>query len=90
MTAGPVAEELNPDTIAAAVWASGAAVSLAAAVDLVRAINDNRLEVDVAGQRLVLYDDDGVTELREWPLATDGGEDVATASGVQTKRGVPA
>lgn len=82
--------EISPDAIAAAVWGHGSAVSLAASVELIRQISDNRLEVDISGQRLVLYDDDGVTELREWPLATTGGEDVATATGVQTKRGVPA
>lgn len=84
------AEAINPDTIAAAVWAHGTAATLAASVELVRRISDNRLEVDLAGQRLVLYADDGTTELREWPLSTDGGEDVATATGVQTRRGAPA
>ena len=81
--------EVSPDAIAAAVWAHGSALSLVAAVELIRQISDNRLEVDIAGQRLVLYDDDGVTELREWALSTDAGEDVQTATGVQTKRGVP-
>lgn len=84
------AEAINPDTIAAAVWAHGTALTLVDAVTLIRRISDNRLEVDLAGQRLVLYADDGTTELREWPLSTDGGEDVATATGVQTKRGAPA
>ena len=84
------AEAINPDTIAAAVWAHGSAISLVAAVDLIRQISDNRLEVDITGQRLVLYADDGTTELRAWALATDGGEDVATATGVQTKRGAGA
>ena len=84
------AEAINPDTIAAAVWAHGSAVSLVAAVELIRQISDNRLEVDITGQRLVLYDDDGVTELRTWALDTDAGEDVATATGVQTKRGAGA
>lgn len=82
--------EISPDAIAAAVWAHGSAVTLTDAVDLIRKISDNRLEVDVAGQRLVLYDDDGTTELREWPLTTDGGEEIATATGVQTKRGAGA
>ena len=45
--------------------------------------------LDITGQRLVLFDDDGTTELRAWALATDGGEGVATATGVQTRRGVP-
>lgn len=82
--------EVSPDAIAAAVWAHGSAVSLVAAVELIRQISDNRLEVDITGQRLVLYDDDGVTELRTWALDTDAGEDVATATGVQTKRGAGA
>jgi hypothetical protein len=72
-----------------AVWSHGSALSLIDAVDLIRKISDNRLEVDITGQRLVLFDDDGTTELRAWALATDGGEGVATATGVQTKRGVP-
>lgn len=84
-----VAEGVTPDSIAAAVWAHGQAVSLIDAVTLIRQISDNRLEVDLVGQRLVLFDDDGTTELRAWALETDAGEDVATAPGVQTKRGVP-
>lgn len=79
--------DLTPDVIASAVWAHGTAVTLTAAVDLIRQVSDNRLEVDITGQRLVLYDDDGTTELRSWALATDGGEGVTTAVGVQTKRG---
>lgn len=82
-------ETLTTDTIAAAVWAHGTALSLVDAVTLIRQISDNRLEVDITGQRLVLFDDDGTTELRAWALATDGGEGVATATGVQTRRGVP-
>jgi len=76
--------------VATAVWAHGTAASLVAAVTLIRKITDNRLEVDIAGQRLVLFDDDGVTELRSWDLTTDGGEDVETSTGVQTKRGAGA
>ena len=90
LTIAQSAEEISPDAIASAVWAHGSALSLIDAVALIRKISDNRLEVDIAGQRLVLYDDDGATELREWALTTDGGEDVATATGVQTKRGAPA
>ncbi len=82
--------EVSPDAIAAAVWAHGSALSLVDAVDLIRKISDNRLEVDITGQRLVLYDDDGTTELRVWALGTDGGEAIATATGVQTTRGAPA
>lgn len=80
-------EALSPQAVADAVWSHLTATQLVAAVELVRQISDNRLEVDISGQRLVLYDDDGTTELREWPLSTDGGEDVATAAGVQTRRG---
>ena len=49
----------------------------------------NRLEVDFGLQQLVLYDDDGTTVLTRWALSTDGAEPVATATGVQTRRGVP-
>ena len=48
----------------------------------------NRAEVDVTGQKLVTYDDDG-SVLYEHPLETDGGEPVTTADGVQTKRKAP-
>ena len=58
-------------------------------VTTIRDINYNRLEVDIAGQRLVLYDDAGTTIVQTWALATNGGELVTTATGVQTKRGVP-
>lgn len=82
-------ETLTTDAIASAVWSHGSALTLLDAVDLIRKISDNRLEVDVTGQRLVLYDDDGVTEIRAWALGTDGGEAIATATGVQTTRGAP-
>ncbi len=63
----------------------------AVAVDVsdIKKLNFNRLEVDITGQQLVLYDDNGTTILQRWTLATNGGELVATAVGVQTKRGVP-
>ncbi len=64
--------------------------SVAAAVQLIRRISDNRLEVDIAGQALRLYDDAGVAVIRSWPLSTTGGEPVQTGDGIQTKRGVPA
>lgn len=87
---GSTGTALTADSIATAVWANGVAISLVNAVDLVRKISDNRLEVDIPGQRLVLYDDDGTTELRAWSLSTTGGENVATSTGVQTKRGAGA
>jgi hypothetical protein len=63
--------------------------TVAAQLVLVRKIMSNRLEVSIAGQRLNLYDDDGVTILQHWPLATTLGEPVVTSLGVQTKRGAP-
>ena len=54
-----------------------------------RRIIENRLEVDFAAKELILYDDDGVTVLQRWALATNLGEDISTALGVQTKRGAP-
>ncbi len=53
-------------------------------------IANNRLEVNLSTQALELYDEAGSTVIRSWDLATDGGEPVTTASGVQTKRGIPA
>jgi len=79
--------EVTPSSVAAAVWAHATATTLTDAVALIRRISDNRLEIDFDAQRLVLYADDGTTELRSWPLATDGGEDVSPIPGVQTKRG---
>lgn len=79
----------SPSDLATAVWGHADAVALVNAVELVRKIVGNRLEVDIPGQRLRLYDDDGTTIIRSWPLATTGGELVTTATGVQTKRGVP-
>lgn len=52
----------------------------------------NRLEVDLAAQELVLWDDAGTTIIQRWPLQTDAGmpgDPVATQPGVQTKRKVP-
>jgi len=54
---------------------------------LTRQMESNRLEMDFGTQELVLYEDDGLTVLHRWVLATDGGEPVATSTGVQTKRG---
>ena len=38
-------------------------------------------------QQLVNYEDDGVTVRHRAPLTTEGGEDVTTQTGVQTRRG---
>ena len=61
---------------------------LFASVETVRKIVDNRLEVDLTAQELVLFDDDGTTPLKRWPLETDAAEPVTTVVGVQTKRKV--
>lgn len=63
--------------------------SAATQMILARKILNNRLEVDIASQSLVLYDDNGYTVLQRWPLKTTGGEAVTTGTGVQTKRGMP-
>ena len=51
----------------------------------------NRLEVDfgVSPRQLVLYEDDATTEKARHNLTTEGGEDVLTTTGVQTKRSAP-
>lgn len=52
----------------------------------------NRLEVNLATQELVLYDDDGTTIKQRWPLETNvgpPGDPVTTQPGVQTKRKPP-
>ncbi len=76
--------------IAAEVWGHPTAIATIADVELSRRILDNRLRVNIALQRLELYDDAGVAVIRSWPLSTTGGEPVQTATGVQTERGVPA
>jgi len=53
------------------------------------ACSKNRLEIDFTAQELVLYADDGTTVAQRWPLESNGGEDVATQFGVQTKRKAP-
>ena len=55
----------------------------------VRRIVENRLEIDFGAQELILYADDGTTVLQRWASATNLGEAVTTALGVQTKRGAP-
>lgn len=57
-------------------------------VIVTRKIADNRMEIDFTAQELVLYDDDGTTKFRQWPVETNGVENVATVVGVQTKRKV--
>lgn len=61
----------------------------AAYLDELRGLSKNRLEVNFTTQKLELYDEAGTTVIQRWPLATNGGENVATRLGVQTKRGVP-
>jgi len=80
---------LDTAAVAAAVWSYPTALSLIDAVALIRKVTNNRLEIDFTRQLLVLFDDDGVTELRAWDLETDQGESVTTVRGSQTKRGVP-
>ena len=63
--------------------------SLITDATLARKLMSNRMEVDITGQQLVAYDDDGTPVLYSWPLDTDAGEDVTTALGVQTKRLAP-
>jgi hypothetical protein len=49
----------------------------------------NRLEVDIAAQELVLYDDAGQNVIQRWHLMTTDGEAVKTYKGTQTKRSGP-
>lgn len=89
MRLGAGAPVISAAAVADAVWEHTKGDQVHYAVELLRRITDNRLEVDLEGQRLVLYDDDGETEIREWALTTDQGEDVLTSSGVQTRRAAP-
>lgn len=89
LTQAIVTSGTDPASVATAVWGHATAVQLVAAVTLVKRITDNRLEIDIAGQRLVLYDDAGTSVLRTWPLATTGSEPVTAVPGVQAKRGTP-
>lgn len=60
---------------------------------ILRKTSINRLEVNLATQELVLYDDDdGTTIKQRWPLETNvgpPGDPVTTQPGVQTKRKPP-
>lgn len=76
-------------TAASAASASSQAATAASEVMLARKIVHNRLEINFTTQRLVVYDDDGVTPLLQWPISTKDGEPVVTRTGVQTKRGKP-
>jgi len=85
--ANAVRAELAPEL----AFLDAAVSSRAAAIvaDLTRKMLTNRYEVEFGAQRLVLYDDDGLTPIVTQPLETDGGEPVVTSEGVQTKRKVP-
>ena len=64
----------------------------AADAETSRKILCNRMEMtglNTPAAALVLYDDDGVTPFKTWPLSTFGGEDVQACVGAQTARGVP-
>lgn len=61
-------------------------------VSILRKTSINRLEVNLATQELILYDDDGATIKQKWPLETNvgpPGDPVTTQPGVQTKRKGP-
>lgn len=58
-------------------------------LEWIHKISKNRMEVDIAAQQLVLYDDNGTTVLQRWNLACSGSESVQTSSGVQAKRSAP-
>lgn len=51
------------------------------------ACGKNRMEIDSSTDEMVLYNDDGITEMGRWPLSTNGGEGLVYPFGVQTKRG---
>lgn len=59
--------------------------ALIADVALVRKTATNRLKLDFALQQLVLYDDDGVTAIKRWPLNANGGT-VTPFTGAQSER----
>jgi len=46
----------------------------------------NRLRIDVATQKLILYDDDETTVLRSWTLVAKGGGALLITDGVQIDR----
>lgn len=71
---------------------TGNPLSVGSASVLAKKVAVNRMEVTgFPGGPVVLslYDDDGVTVLLQWDLATDGGELVATVRGAQTRRSAP-
>jgi hypothetical protein len=92
---------VSPESVSDAVWdeiIAGHVVAGSAGALLSSSVSDvsltlkhlgNRLKVDIDAQQLVLYDDDGTTVLRRWPVTTYGGEDVQTQTGVQVERGKP-
>lgn len=86
---GTAALPPSAQQIAQEVWTGTYGFEMARAITLLRRISDNRCIVDLERQMLVLYSDDGITELRTWDLLTDGGEDVTTSLGVQTRRAAP-
>lgn len=59
---------------------------LKATIDDLIACSTNATAIDYAAQTLTLFDTDGVTPLKIWPLCTDGGEPVAPAFGVPSQR----
>lgn len=52
-------------------------------------IGKNRMEVDIAAQQLVLYDDNGTTVIQRWNLYCSSGEALVEIRGVQAKRSAP-
>jgi len=62
-------------------------VGLFNSMETLRKETSNAHEVDIDTQEEIAYDDDGVTPVQKWDLATKGGEDVNTQLGVQIRRG---
>lgn len=81
----------TPATIADAVLdevVSGhlTAGTFGAYMDMLHKTQYNRLELDLATQELVLYNDAGTAVIRRWPLETNDGSPITAHTGIQTKR----
>ncbi|MCK5605603.1 hypothetical protein KAR91_27160 [Candidatus Pacearchaeota archaeon] len=56
-------------------------------IALIRRILNNRLEIDEGNSKLIIYADDDVTPLLEWPITDKDGSSIDLVAGPPSNRG---
>ena len=79
------ADPADQSEVEAAIASSESAV--VEGTEFIRKILSNRLEINEAASKLIVYADDGTTPLLEWPLTDSKGRSIVMNSGPPVNRG---